>query len=198
MKLIGITGGIGMGKSTAARWLEARGLPVVDTDELARRVVEPGQPALTEVRAAFGPDYLDGAGALRRAELARLVFADNAARRTLEAILHPRIRALWTAEAARWRARETPVACVVIPLLFETDATPEFDVTVCIACSSATQHERLRARGWSSDEIQQRSAAQWPAARKCALANYVVWSEGVLENTGEQLSRILDRVAVRR
>jgi dephospho-CoA kinase len=198
MKLIGITGGIGMGKSTAARWLEARGLPVVDTDELARRVVEPGQPALTEVRAAFGPEYLDGAGTLRRAELARLVFTDAAARRSLEAILHPRIRALWTAEAANWRAQDKPLACVVIPLLFETDAAPEFDVTVCIACSSATQYERLRARGWSSEEIRQRTEAQWPAAWKCSLANYVVWSEGVIENTGGQLSRILDRVTLSR
>src|SRR5687767_7842457 len=95
VKIVGLTGGIGMGKSTAARILAERGLPVIDTDELAGELVEPGQPALGEIRAAFGETVMDARGKLRRDELAKVVFADPAKRERLEGILHPRIRAAW-------------------------------------------------------------------------------------------------------
>ena len=99
------------------------------------------QPSGAEIA---GPD-----GQLRRDELARRVFADPAARRRLEDILHPRIRALWRAQVETWRADGRPLAVVVIPLLFETKAEAELDATICVACSAATQHQRLLARGWS-------------------------------------------------
>src|SRR5437879_3055472 len=102
MMVIGLTGGIGMGKSTSAALLERQGIPVVDTDVLARQVVEPGQPAWVEIQKAFGNDIVDNAGRLRRKELARLVFADVERRRQLESILHPRIRELWLAQVEQW------------------------------------------------------------------------------------------------
>ena len=194
MKVLGLTGGIGMGKSTSARLLRAREVPVVDTDDLARQVVAPGQPALAEVLAAFGPQMAGPDGQLRRAELARCVFADPAARRRLEAILHPPIRALWRAQVETWRAEGRPLAVVVIPLLFETKAETELDLTICVACSAPTQQQRLQARGWSPEQIEQRLQAQWPVETKAARADYLVWTEADLEVHAAQIERILRRL----
>jgi dephospho-CoA kinase len=194
MKLLGITGGVGMGKSTAQQLLQLRGVRLVDTDQLARAVVEPGQPALAEVVAAFGRQYLAPDGTLERADLARLVFEDAAARTRLEAILHPRIRAAWQTEVERWRQDGVRLGAVVIPLLFETEAAPAFDATVCVACSSAAQQERLQARGWTAREIQQRIAAQWPIEKKMAASDFVVWTDGDLAIHAAQWDRILPRV----
>ena len=195
MKVLGLTGGIGMGKSTSAQLLRDRGVRVVDTDDLARQVVEPGQPALAEVLAAFGHEMAGPDGRLRRKELARRVFADRAARRQLEAILHPRIRMLWRAQVETWRAEGHPVAVVVIPLLFETKAEAELDATICIACSPATQRERLLARGWFPEQIGQRNRAQWPIAKKIARADYLVWTEAGLDVHAAQIERILRHLA---
>jgi dephospho-CoA kinase len=190
MKVVGLTGGIGMGKSTAAQLLRDHGVPVVDTDDLARQVVEPGQPALEEVREVFGSEVIGPDGQLRREELGRRVFADAAARARLEKILHPRIRALWRAQVETWRAEGRPLAVVVIPLLFETRAEAELDATICVACSAATQRERLRARGWSDEEIERRARAQWPVEGKVAKADYVIWTEAGLDVHAAQLERI--------
>lgn len=191
MIVLGLTGGIGMGKSTCAQLLRQRAVPVVDTDDLARRVVEPGQPAQAEIRAAFGPQMFGEDGALRRDELARLVFADAAARRRLESILHPRIRELWRAQAESWRAENHDLAVVVIPLLFETGAEKDLDRTLCVACSEATQRQRLLPRGWTAEQIEQRNRAQLLIEEKLARADYVIWTEGGLEVHAEQLERIL-------
>jgi len=191
MLLLGLTGGVGMGKSTCAQLLRERNLPVVDTDDLARQVVEPGQPTLEEVRGAFGPEVIGADGRLVREQLARLVFADPAARRRLEGILHPRIRELWRAQAQAWRIEARPLAVVVIPLLFETGAEQELDATICIACSAATQRQRLLARGWTAQELEQRLAAQWPAEKKMERADYVIWTEGTLDLHARQLDRFL-------
>jgi dephospho-CoA kinase len=194
MKVFGLTGGIGMGKSTAADLLRQRGVPVVDTDDLARQIVEPGQPALEEIRKLFGAPMIGPDGRLRRRELARLVFGDPAALKQLEGVLHPRIRALWQAQVAAWRSAGGPQAVVVIPLLFETGAETEFDTTVCVACSAATQQERLRRRGWEPDQITKRIQSQWPVAKKMELADRVVWTEGGVEVQAEQLWRIVPEV----
>jgi dephospho-CoA kinase len=191
MKVLGLTGGIGMGKSTSAQLFLARGVPVVDTDDLARRVVEPGQPALAEVLAAFGPQIAGPDGQLRRDELARRVFADPTARQRLEDILHPPIRALWRAQVETWRAEGCPLAVVVIPLLFETKAETELDATICVACSPPTQHQRLLDRGWSPQQIEQRLQAQWPIERKIARADYVIWTEAGLDVHAAQIERLL-------
>jgi dephospho-CoA kinase len=193
MKLFGLTGGIGMGKSTAARFFRERGAQVVDTDELARQLVEPGQPALAEIQAVFGKSIVTPGGQLRRDELAQIVFTDPAARKQLEAILHPRIRERWLAQIETWRKAGHELAVVVIPLLFETNAEPNFDKTVCAACSGPTQHQRLLSRGWTPEEIKQRIAAQWPIEQKIARADFVVWTDGSLESHAEQIERIIAR-----
>jgi dephospho-CoA kinase len=184
-----------MGKSTSARLLRARGVPVVDTDDLARQIVKPGQSALAEVLAAFGPQVVGPDGQLRRDELARRVFAEPAARRRLEDILHPRIRLLWRAQVETWRVEGHPLAMVVIPLLFETKAEAELDATICVACSATTQQQRLRARGWSPEQIEQRLQAQWPVETKIARGDYLVWTEADLDMHAAQIERILRRLA---
>ena len=192
MKVFGLTGGVGMGKSTVEQLLRQRGLPVVDTDTLARQIVEPGQPALQEILRTFGPRVVDEAGRLRREELARIVFPDPAARQQLESITHPRIRDLWMRQVETWRAGQQPVAVVVIPLLFETSAEKNMNVTVCVACSKAVQQQRLKERGWSADQIRQRIAAQWPIEKKVARSDFVIWTEGQPEILRKQLDRIFN------
>jgi dephospho-CoA kinase len=195
--LIGLTGGVGMGKSTAGECLRTWGLPVLDTDQLARDLVEPGQPALDEIVRAFGDRVVDPAGRLRREALAEVVFADPAQRRRLEAILHPRIRERWQSEAAEWRRQHLPVGVVIIPLLFETNAQAEFDAVICVACTSASQRARLEARGWRPDQIDARLRAQWPAEDKIRQSHFLIWTEGGTSLTTAQVRRILDGLVLR-
>ncbi len=191
MRILGLTGGIGMGKSAAADWFRGRAISVVDSDVLAREVVAPGQPALAEIARTFGAAMLDSSGRLDREEMARVVFGDPEARHQLEAITHPRIRALWKTQLETWRAAGHPVAVAVVPLLFEVNAQKEFSVTICLACSAWTQRRRLLARGWTPEQIEQRVRAQWPIEKKIDLADYVVWTEGGLDVLAAQLERIL-------
>ena len=191
MKLFGLTGGVGMGKSTASAFFRQRGAKILDTDLLARELAEPGQPALDEIRAAFGENIISPDGQLRRDQLADIVFKDAGARKKLENILHPRIRSRWLAQVESWRNENCPVALVVIPLLFETDAASHFDKVICVACSETARFERLVARGWTTRQIEARIAAQLPVAEKIARAHFVIWSEGALENHSQQVDRIL-------
>lgn len=191
MTLLGLTGGIAMGKTTVSRLLHDRHLPVVDTDDLARELVEPGQPALDEIRAVFGPSITGPDQRLRRDELARIVFADAAARQRLERILHPRILERWSELAAQWRTAGHAAGVVVIPLLFETDAAKHFSATLCAACTDRTQARRIASRGWTPAAAAARIAAQWPIARKMAAATHVLWTEGALELTARQVDLVL-------
>jgi len=203
-----------MGKSTAATLLAQRGVTIVDTDILARQIVEPGHPALDEIRQTFGTEMIGSDGSLRRDQLARRVFSDPAARKKLEGILHPRIRQLWQSQLAGWRAEagssaglpgdrlhsgaqhsNTRYFCVVIPLLFETQADGEVDATLCVACLSATQHQRLSSRGWNAEQINQRIKSQLPLEEKMARADYVIWNEGSVDVLGAQLERALGSAA---
>ena len=196
MKVCGLTGGVGMGKSTAAGFLSAHGVRVVDTDDLARQLVQPGQPALAEIQKTFGAEMISAGGELNRAELARRVFSDSVAREQLEAILHPRIRDRWLAQLESWRAENVPLAVVVIPLLFETGAEAHFEKIICVACSPAAQRARLAARGWHAEQIRQRNAAQWPVEQKIARAQLVVWTEGAPEVSRRQIAEIVGKMLV--
>jgi dephospho-CoA kinase len=191
MKVCGLTGGVGMGKSTAAQFLRERGAQIMDTDELARQLVQSGQPALMEIQAVFGKSIVAPDGRLRRDELAQIVFTDPDARKKLEAILHPRIRKRWLAQIETWRGENRALAVVVIPLLFETQAESGFDKIICVACSAAAQQERVRARGWTPEQIQQRLDAQWPVDQKIARADFVVWTDGSPEVHAQQIERII-------
>ena len=177
MRLLGITGGIGMGKSTAAHILREAGVPVVDTDLLAREEAAPGSAGLAEVVQAFGPEILNPDGTLNREQLGRIVFGDVGQLRVLEEILHPLIRARWNAIASSWKAEGERVGAVVVPLLFEIGAATEFSEIICLACSAFSQHQRLKERGWSESHQQHRLAAQWPIERKVTASDCVVWTD---------------------
>ena len=194
MKICGLTGGLGMGKTTTARFLYEHGAQIVDTDELARQLVQSGQPALSEIQTVFGKNIVAPNGELRRDELARIVFADAAARKKLEAILHPRIQERWFAQVETWRGENCALAVVVIPLLFETRAESHFDKIICVACSAENQRQRLLARGWTPEQIEQRIAAQWPVERKIARADFVIWTDGALDTHARQVERIFAKL----
>jgi len=180
-----------MGKTAASDLLQSHHIPVIDTDVLARRVVQPGQPALERIRDVFGPEMLSDTGELRRDVLAARVFSDPAARLLLEEILHPPIRALWRIQIHDWALAGQAAAVVVIPLLFETSAEKELDATICVACSPATQERRLSPRRWFLEQTRQRIEAQFPIERKIAAADFVVWNDAGLDVLWAQLARII-------
>jgi len=191
MLLIGLTGGIGMGKSTVAEYLSRSGESVVDTDVLARELVAPGQPALAEISRDFGEKVLAADGSLDRSALAKIVFQDESHRKRLEAILHPRIRVAWKTWAGRCFEQGVRRVVIVIPLLFETGADRELNLTLCVACSPDTQTRRLHARGWNDQEIERRISAQLPIREKIERSNRVVWNEAGLDVCEKQVARIL-------
>ncbi|HAS50521.1 MAG TPA: dephospho-CoA kinase [Gammaproteobacteria bacterium] len=183
---VGLTGGIGSGKTAVSARFASYGVPVIDTDVLARELVEPGQPALAEIVAEFGKDCLDEAGRLNRAVLRERVFIDEAGRQRLEAILHPRIRALAKVRVARLNA---PYSLLVIPLLVETGMTDLVDRVLVVDVAEVEQVCRVMARD-GMDERQARRilAAQASRSRRLALA------DDVLENSGD-LTELDQRIA---
>lgn len=197
MKRIGLTGGIASGKSTVARLLEARGVPVIDADQIARQVVEPGSPGLAAIRSRWPGVVRDGA--LDRKALGAIVFADPAERRALEAITHPLIRA----EAARRfaRAREAGASVVVYEaaLLFENDLDRELDATILVAAPVEAQIERMRRRdGLSQEEAEARLRAQMPLDEKRRRATFVVENDGDLERLERRVSSLWSEIEERR
>ncbi len=190
-RVLGLTGGVGMGKSTAARLLKKAGLPVVDSDDLAREAVQPGTEGLAEIADEFGEEFLKPDGSLDRDKMASTVFQDQAARRQLELIIHPRVRAVWENRIEQWREQKRPVGVVVIPLLFEVGLQDSFDAVLCVASTASTQRSRLRGRNWSDAQIAARIAAQMDIAQKMDLADHVLWNEGTPDQLGEQLNGIL-------
>ena len=190
-RVLGLTGGVGMGKSTAARLLKKAGLPVVDSDDLAREAVQPGTKGLAEIVDEFGEGFLKADGLLDRDKMASTVFQDEAARKRLEAIIHPRVRTVWEKQIDQWREQKRPVGVVVIPLLFEVDLQDSFDAVLCVACTANTQRARLRERNWDDAQITARIAAQMDIAQKMDLADHVLWNEGAPELLMDQMKEIL-------
>ena len=190
-RVLGLTGGVGMGKSTAARLLKKVGLPVVDSDDLAREAVQPGTEGLAEIADEFGEGFLKADGSLDRDKMASKVFQDEAARKRLEAIIHPRVRTVWEKQIDQWREQKRPVGVVVIPLLFEVDLQDSFDAVLCVACTANTQRARLRERNWNDAQITVRIAAQMDIAQKMDLADHVLWNEGAPELLMDQMKEIL-------
>jgi len=188
MRLIGLTGGIGSGKSTVARMLADRGAAVVDADLLAREVVEPGQPALAEIAAEFGPSVLLPDGGLDRAALAAVVFADAARRERLNAITHPRVGALMQERIAAALASAAPLVAVDVPLLFEGSRQSLFEGVLLVWVPPDVQLRRLVERGGIAEaEARARIAAQMPIDDKRALATWVIDNSGPLAATEAQV-----------
>ena len=190
MLLVGLTGGIGSGKSTVARMLEERGAIVFDADALARRAVEPGTRGHDAVVERFGANVLGPGGELDREALASIVFADPAARRDLEAIVHPEVRRLFAEGCERYRDTDR-VVVFSAPLLVETGMHTAFEVLVVVATPVEAQVERLlRDRAMTEEAIRARIAAQAPLEDKLAVADVVVDNDGSLEELEEQVERV--------
>lgn len=189
MTQVGLTGGIGSGKSEVSRMLAERGAIVIDSDVLAREAVARGTDGLAAVVAEFGDSVLTPDGDLDRVALGQRVFADSAARERLEAIIHPRVRE----RSARIAARARPDAIVVhdIPLLVETGQQDAFDLLVVVDVPAEVQVERLRRqRGMSQDEARSRIAAQASRERRTGAADIVVDNTGSLADLDSRVDQV--------
>jgi dephospho-CoA kinase len=193
---LAITGGIGGGKSSAGKLISSLGVPVLDTDSVARDLVSVGSSVLRQIQDAFGEQILFPDGTLDRRALASQVFGSKESLDRLEAILHPLIAAAWDGFLASMKDRGHPIAVVIIPLLYEKGYEVGFDQVIAVGCSAATQRKRLHERGWDDVHIEARMAAQMPAAEKMNRAHHVVWTEGAMETHRDQWRLLLDRWAI--
>ncbi|WP_436870488.1 dephospho-CoA kinase [Acinetobacter courvalinii] len=183
--ILGITGGIGSGKSAATQWFESQGISVVDADIVAREVVEPGQPALQAIQQAFGDWVLLEDGNLDRRALREHIFQFPQARQTLEKITHPAIR---QSIIQQLQQAESPYVILVSPLLFETNQHQLTHHTLLVDADEQTQLQRASQRdGQSEEQIRKIIAAQMPRAQKQQLANDIVVNDGLLEHLHQQL-----------
>ena len=191
---IGLTGGIASGKSTVADMFAELGVPVIDTDVIAREVVRPGQPALQEIREAFGDGVMAVDGTLDRTAMRALVFEDEDARRRLEAILHPRIGKATVDQAD---AAGGDYQIIVVPLLVESSLRGFVDRVLVVDCDEETQVARLLARDAESEAQARRIlAAQSSRSERLAIADDVVTNDGDLEGTRHQVRALHRRYLV--
>jgi len=187
--LVGLTGGIGSGKSTVARMLADRGAVVLDADVLAREAVEPGTAGFDAVLGRFGEAVRSTGGSLDRARLAAIVFADDDARRDLEAIVHPQVRSR-IAEAVAAHADSDAVIVVDSPLLIETGGHGSFPVVVVVTAPDEARVARLAARGMGEADVRARMAAQMPLEEKAAHADVLLDNAGSESELEAQVDRL--------
>lgn len=199
MRIIGLTGGIASGKSSAAHLFEKLGAAVIDADQLAREVVLPGEEALAQIVANFGEKVLNPDGTLNRALLGEIVFADPAARRTLEGITHPAIKRRAEEKLQRLREAGTGTAFYVAPLLFEAGITSRVHEVWVVYLDRETQLERLMARdGLSREAALSRIASQMPMEEKKRLGKVVIDNRGSEEELEAQVLRLWREEIVQR
>jgi dephospho-CoA kinase len=176
--IIGLTGGMGCGKSTAAKLFEALGYRRVDSDELVKTVILADPEVIGEVVASWGKEMIGADGAIDRRALAGVIFTDDQARLKLEQMVHPRLFALWRkmlhdSKCENW--------IFEVPLLFEKELENWFDFIICVASSAQVQVARLQKRGITHALAEQRISKQWPLVRKQELADMVLWNDGSLD-----------------
>ncbi|WP_431044985.1 dephospho-CoA kinase [Streptomyces sp. P1-3] len=189
MLSVGLTGGIGAGKSEVSRLLSSYGAVLIDSDRIAREVVEPGTPGLAAVVEAFGPEVLTAEGALNRPKLGAIVFNDPERRQVLNGIIHPLIRD----RSAELVAAAGPDAIVVndVPLLTENGLAPLYDLVIVVDAAPETQLDRLvRLRGMAEDEARARMAAQSTREQRLAIADVVIDNDGPLEALEPQVRKV--------
>jgi dephospho-CoA kinase len=185
---VGLTGGIASGKSTVADFFAELGVPVVDTDQIARQVVAIDSPALEEIRTTFGPDVIAADGTLDRAAMRKIVFADDGKRRILESILHPRIRELAFRHADQASA---PYVIIVVPLLFESPMRNAMNRILVVDCTVETQLQRLLARDCETEEQAKKIiAAQATRDERLSIADDVIANDSDLEATRREVGRL--------
>jgi len=189
--VLGLTGGIGSGKSAASEWFEAQGIAVVDADIVAREVVNIGQPALQQIQQAFGDWVLLEDGSLNRRALREYIFQSPEARKTLENITHPAIR---TSIIQQLHAAQSPYAILVSPLLFETNQHELTQHTLLIDAAIELQIQRASQRdGQNVEQIQKIIAAQMPREQKRAMADDIVLNDGELEHLYAHLTPLHEK-----
>ncbi|MEJ2367323.1 MAG: dephospho-CoA kinase [Acidobacteriota bacterium] len=188
---VGLTGGIGSGKSTVAAMLEEMGAVILDADRFARELIEPGGKAVGDILGAFGTEVGDGAGGVDREALAAIVFKDRQARRKLESILHPKIlaRRREVLEDIRRRHGERTIVVTEAALILEAGTAGEFDALVLVKAPEPVRKQRLAGK-WSDQEISRRMKAQWRDERKVFLVDYVVDNGGTQEETRRQVDGV--------
>jgi dephospho-CoA kinase len=197
MKRVGLTGGIATGKSLVRAELERLGVPTIDADVVAREVVAPGTPALAAILARFGAGVLDADQMLDRRKLGSIVFADEAARRDLEQIVHPAVKAAIDVWFDSMRDNHN-IAVAVIPLLYETGRERDFDVVITTACSAEEQLRRVMTRDSLSElQARQRITAQLSTEEKVRRADYAIWTDGPYDETKRQVVETLEQLARR-
>ncbi|MFE4218036.1 dephospho-CoA kinase [Streptomyces sp. NPDC056844] len=196
MLKVGLTGGIGAGKSEVSRLLARFGAVLIDADRISREVVEPGTPGLTAVVEAFGPGILRPDGALDRSALGSIVFADPARLATLNAIVHPLVGAR-SAELER-AAGAGAVVVHDVPLLTENGLAPLYDLVVVVDAQAGTQLDRLvRLRGMTESDARARMAAQATREERLAVADLVIDNDGPLENLEPQVREVWSKLTAR-
>ncbi|WP_329144226.1 dephospho-CoA kinase [Streptomyces niveus] len=196
MLKVGLTGGIGAGKSEVSRLLVSYGAVLVDADKIAREAVEPGTPGLDAVVDAFGPGVLTADGRLDRPKLGALVFADDDKRATLNAIVHPLVRA--RSVELESAAGEKDIVVHDVPLLVESELTGLYDMVVVVDASPGTQLDRLvRLRGMAESEARSRMAAQATRERRTAAADVVIDNDGPLEKLEPQVRAVWEQLVER-
>jgi dephospho-CoA kinase len=187
MRVFGLTGGIGSGKSTVAKRLRARGLSAVNADDLAREAVKSGSAGLTQIEEYFGASVLRADGSLDRARLGEIVFADAEARRALDAIVHPIVRRLAAESFHEIASRGEPLACYEVPLLYEVGLGEIYRPVVVVNASLEQRERYLAARdGFGKAQIAARIAAQMPLEEKVRRADYVIENAGSLADLDAQ------------
>lgn len=191
MVVIGLVGAIGAGKSEVLRLLEARGARTVAADELSREVLAPGQPALRQVREAFGEEFFDAAGNLQRRQLGDLVFRDEAARLRLDAIVHPLMTAALQRRLEAWRAAGVAVAVVEAAVLDEMGARPLVDTVVLVTATPAVRLARLQARdGMPEAEARRRLEAHQRLGLGAAAADHVLDNSGSRAELAQRVEQL--------
>lgn len=187
--VVGLTGGIGSGKSTVADLFVARGVALVDTDAIAHELTGAGGAAMGEISAVFGPDIVDPAGGLDRAAMRRQVFADPAARQKLEAILHPMIREI---SAARCAAAKSPYVILAVPLLVESGTYRERCRRILVVdCPESRQIERVMSRNrMTADEVRAIMATQATRQERLAIADDVIVNDGGIDDLATQVDAL--------
>jgi dephospho-CoA kinase len=194
-----MTGGIASGKSTVAKRMRTLGAVVIDADQIARDVVQPGQPALVQIAEQFGEHLLLDDGSLNRSALGALVFQDEHQRATLESILHPRIASASMMQIVRAQAESAEPIVYDAALLVENGRHRDFAALIVVACSPETQRERLMLRDrLSHREAQQRLDSQLPLEDKVALADYVIDNDGTLAELYERVDALVSTLRNRR
>jgi dephospho-CoA kinase len=192
-RLIGLTGGVGSGKSTVSRLLQKLGASLVDADAIVHELQAKGAPLLGDIVDAFGPGVLTGSGELDREALAALVFSDADARQRLNAIVHPAVGVEMARRIEEARKSHAPLVIVDIPLLLETGRRAGFDAVVVVYCRESQQIERQQARdGSSREEAEQRVHAQLSIDEKRRMADHVIDNSGSLEETDRQVRALYE------